>query len=674
MNFLAPTFLFGLLAISIPVVIHLIELRRAKRVAFTNVAFIKEVKNITSSHRRLKHILVLLSRVFFIVFFVLMFAQPFIPENIVDQRTSNHLKIFVDNSFSLENEAETEGNNLLDIANKHLRSLIEFSGNNSRFFYVDQTNRSNIYNAFTKEKVLNHLDDVTFSANNKSPKSVFSSIAISSKEPAEIVFYSDFQRNYFNPNLLKELTPDNNYYFIHLKGTAEHNAFVDSVFLEDEFVRLNDLNKITVKLRNSGLKEIKSCQVKFFIGSQQVSALAVNIPGKGISNVTFQFKLSDPNLKQCKIVLQDFPVEFDNTYYFTLQASSKLNILDLSEQGGVPTQHLYANEPVFNYSHLTAAQFNFAKLQKADLIIVNGLNTVSMALVGNLEDFVAKGGNLIIVPPKEINGNFLQFINKLKISSSAADKSPSNTAQTELASPDKSNPFFERIFEMNHSRIDMPKGFNILRWTKATGDILKFKNGDKFLSFFKRGSGQVFLFSTPLLEEYTNFANHSLFVPVMYKIAMESFKLKQYSAYDLGSPAINFSLMDQKYSEKDVFKLVKDSVVYIPEQQVREGKLVFSIPNELNKSGFYQLTSNQKVLTDFAFNFPKQESELDSYSVTELKNFAENAKNIKILDASDEIAIKKIFSQENFGTQLWKYCLILCLIFAFFEILLVRFL
>ncbi|MGV2482393.1 UNVERIFIED_CONTAM: BatA domain-containing protein, partial [Salmonella enterica subsp. enterica serovar Weltevreden] len=54
MNFLFPTFLIGLAAIAIPVIIHLFNFRRYKKVYFTNVRFLKELKQESDSKSRLK--------------------------------------------------------------------------------------------------------------------------------------------------------------------------------------------------------------------------------------------------------------------------------------------------------------------------------------------------------------------------------------------------------------------------------------------------------------------------------------------------------------------------------------------------------------------------------------------------------------------------------------------
>ena len=79
---------------------------------------------------------------------------------------------------------------------------------------------------------------------------------------------------------------------------------------------------IRIRVKNSGNNNISNCNVKFFIGNEQVSVLSINIPAKQTSTFVFNYRLPDTEPKNCRIVLQDFPIEFDNTYYFTLQASA----------------------------------------------------------------------------------------------------------------------------------------------------------------------------------------------------------------------------------------------------------------------------------------------------------------------------------------------------------------
>src|SRR5215470_8319470 len=103
MQFVFPGFLFALSALSIPIVIHLFNFRRFKKIYFTNVRFLQEIKQDTRSRSRLKHLLILLARILMILFLVLAFAQPFIPvnkSNVVSG--TKHISIFIDNSFSMD--------------------------------------------------------------------------------------------------------------------------------------------------------------------------------------------------------------------------------------------------------------------------------------------------------------------------------------------------------------------------------------------------------------------------------------------------------------------------------------------------------------------------------------------------------------------------------------------
>lgn len=78
MNFLFPTFLFGLSAIAIPIIIHLFNFRKYKKIYFTNVQFLKELKHESDSKSKLKEWIILLLRILAISSLVFAFAQPFI--------------------------------------------------------------------------------------------------------------------------------------------------------------------------------------------------------------------------------------------------------------------------------------------------------------------------------------------------------------------------------------------------------------------------------------------------------------------------------------------------------------------------------------------------------------------------------------------------------------------
>jgi len=132
MNFLYPGFLFALIAVAIPVIIHLFNFRKFKKVYFSNVQLLKEVEQQNSSREKIKNLLILLSRILAIIFLVLAFAQPYIPQN--NQKNSglsNSVSIYIDNSYSME--AVNKDGNLLDEAKRRAKELIKGFGLNDRF-------------------------------------------------------------------------------------------------------------------------------------------------------------------------------------------------------------------------------------------------------------------------------------------------------------------------------------------------------------------------------------------------------------------------------------------------------------------------------------------------------------------------------------------------------------
>jgi hypothetical protein len=74
-------------------------------------------------------------------------------------------------------------------------------------------------------------------------------------------------------------------------------------------------------------------------------------------------------------------------------------------------------------------------------------------------------------------------------------------------------------------------------------------------------------------------------------------------------------------------------------------------------------------LAILAFNDNRAESDMSYFTAADLEKILPNAK--PLLTAGNG-SIKSVVAESNFGTQLWKLCIILALIFLLAEILLIR--
>jgi hypothetical protein len=85
------------------------------------------------------------------------------------------------------------------------------------------------------------------------------------------------------------------------------------------------------------------------------------------------------------------------------------------------------------------------------------------------------------------------------------------------------------------------------------------------------------------------------------------------------------------------------------------------------------LTHQKDTVATIAMNLPTSESIVDFYDVEELKMLFSERKNVKVSSISEAIKLKNEDIIRGDQIPLWKYALILSLIFLLAEICVLRF-
>ncbi|WP_242928466.1 hypothetical protein [Pontibacter vulgaris] len=511
----------------------------------------------------------------------------------------------------------------------------------------------------------NVLDNLDFSAK----PSRFQNLSTTNEH---IFVLSDFQKNTFTPAYLRQLDSLSQVHLVPLQAESINNVTVDSVFLEDEFIRVGGDNTLHIKVYNAGNNPVDGCPVKLFIDEKQVAALSLDLPAKQVTEATITFGIPGAgSMKKAYVTLEDYPVDFDNTYYFILSPSGSIQISEISDQPSGSLSKLYGHEPFFKINTFDAKSINYGTVSASNTILLNNLPVISAGLAATAANFVKAGGTLIILPSSSgEQSSYTSLFEALSIPATLTG-TLDNVAKTALQAPDPKKPFFKSIFSTFDPKMQMPLATRSLAWSRASEDILKFRGGAPFLSRFDRGKGQVYLMASPLDDKYNELMNHALLVPIMYRMAILSYKQEQQLAYSLAGGTVSLPVTTVK--KEGIYKLEKDSLSFIPDQQVRAGKLYFDIPADMADAGFYDLKSDGATVAKLAFNFDKKESYLEQYTPEELRNLLPKGKtNIHVYDYGDNFSVKGEFEKRFFGVKLWKYCLILCLFFLMAEIALIR--
>lgn len=665
MTFLYPSFLWALAALSIPVLIHLFNFRKTTRIFFSNNRFLKRVKEVTTAKRRLKHYLILASRLLFLFFLIFAFAQPIIPAK--DQlNAEKNIVIYLDNSQSMTAQMPDK-TPAIDAALNFSRSIVDLFPPDTRYRILtnDFAPFSNTFK--TKTEALDILTQVRTSSVSRSMEEIKNRLGQEgTNQSREFFWISDFQKSTAGaiPN---QWDSASRWHLVPITFASAPNVFVDSAYLQNPFAAGGEKNVLTVIVRNDGNEEVDQLNLKLTINGIQTGTATVNIPAGALAETNFDLTTGLSGLNRAAISFNDFPVSFDNEFFLALNFTNKISIIEIKPNAEItPVERVFGNKQVFNFRSYSVANFNYSLLAQADLVVVNGIDRIDAALNLSLRNYINESGTLLLIPGtnpdaqslQQLTGNPLVIVINVKTNLQDMDR------------PDFNNPFFENVFEERSVSMAMPKAVQVLRWGPDRSSILRLKNDEPFLSRFDQG-GKLYLLASPLNQAFTDFHNHALFVPVMYRIAGSSRKNDTRLYYTLKENFITLKL--DSLREEEPLRL-KGAQEIVPAQRIVNEQVFLEIPKFSISQGFYQVLAGSDSVGLIAFNLDKAESLLDQFSGTDVKNQMGNASNISIFEAGSAEAFSNGIKERYLGKPLWKYALMISLLFLFVEVLLIRFL
>ncbi len=665
--------MYALVAVALPVLIHFLNLQRPRKVAFPNVRFLRELQQTTSNRLKLKHWLILLTRVLFIIFLVLAFAQPFLGSTDQQKNGNTLVQAFVDNSFSMMQEGE-EGKSFDQSLSAALKLSEAYPGT-TKFELITQDFEGKDALQRSKENFSERLSELKYSGSSRAWNEVFSRsssrLQQTSADQKHVYLFSDFQKGKTSLDKLP-LDSATTYFWVPMQSKEIQNVYIDSAWLSSPVVRENENVELNCKIFNSGNNEVNDFPVKFYVEGIQVSSQNVSISANASVLVTFTFVVQGKGDKRAEIRIDDQPVSFDNQYFLTFRVSPVIRILHLYEKDPVLAR-VYGGEPLFRLTSRPVGDFNYAQIDQSDLVVLEGIRSIPESLIQPLFRFAQQGGNVVLVPSyngsQESYGNFLNVFGVSGVQGfSSVDTSQRVAAQ--LAVIPFEHPFYSDFFIKNDGRLQMPFAFKAFTCLPKGEALMKYRDGSLFMSRISSGNGMMYMFMGGLQMPYTDFANHSLLVPVFYKIAFLSVGQMGQLAYSFQQAQASLKL---DFPPKSNVSLVQGKTRIIPAQRYVQGKLILELSQENLSPGFYELYHEDSLLTVLAFNYGKSESSMNFYKEEELKVIAANYPNVRLLDPGSSETFLSTVKAAGLGIPLWRYCILACLVFLLAETLLIRY-
>lgn len=672
MNWLYPLFFTALAAIAIPIVIHLFNFRRFKRVYFTNVALLQEVQQETRSLRNLKHLLVLIARILAIAFIVLAFVQPFIPAASGNGRQGvAAISVYVDNSFSMSSVGK-EGE-LLQAAKNKARDIASVYSSTDLFQLLTADFEGKHQRLVSKEDFLNMVDEIQVSPSSRKLSEIITrQKEILNKDPQSpktAFIISDYQQSMLDVQAVNADTSINTQ-LIKLNANTKANLSVDSAWLETPYIKVNQAAKLLVRVKNYGEGQ-ENIPLTLKINNVQKGLANFSIGKDEVKEIELSFTVSSTGWQSASLEVMDNPITFDDRLYFAFEVKENINVMAISPAPSKNLAAVYGGvDEYYRLTQVSDQQLDYSSFSKYTLMVIDGVKTISSGLTAELGKFINAGGSIVFFPPAEekLDNSINGFLTQLGASSLQAY----NEKNERVTSLNVEHPLFRYVFDGQKDNTDKPVLQKYFATSASGGEpIMRLQNGQSFLSHYTVGSGHFYLFNSPLNGEWNNFATHALFFSVMSNMALNSVN-KTNLFYTIGDgQLVKLNLTGQ--GKDQVYKLALDKGEFIPQMVVKENKLNLSPGPELKQPGNYSLLSGRDdAKVRIAFNYNRNESANAYFTETELSDLIK-IPGIKVLQNNPK-GIKQAIIEADKGVQLWRYCIMIALFFLITEVLLLRFL
>ena len=609
MHFQQPGFLWGLLLILLPIIIHLFQFRKFKTIYFPGVFRLVEQLNASKKQKTIKHWWLLITRSLAILFLVMAFSMPSCNEQHQVTTLENKIVLVIDCSPSmlLQNNGEV----LLEKAKNAGRKIIENANTNTKFAII--ANHSQMSQQWLDSRAaLNMISEIQA---NQIPESLPDWIKnidplIASNDGSNLFVYlitdakQDVFEGYKNINYTNAI-----WKVVEIESTDPINFSIDSAYVTNPWNTNNKSQTITAQV---------SCSQTDFVGSLNVQLISAD---KIIGNFKAEFNkqnklevnflLPNLSLNKLQLRLEDNSIQADNTLLLHLNTSEEFPLV-------VSGNNSFVNKLIKAQSIFQVTQFSgFEKLNPTvKTVVFCNAENINVKTLFSISELTQKGINVVCVPQsKNINSDdFFGLKVKLKkekyaISSSGLNNDIFKSAFTEAIDEKTQMPFVTEYFQIEKQ--------NDPNWQT----ILTLENNDPILLKKESGNGTIWLWLSDFESGSISFAKSSLFLPLFTQLFMGNFhESKPIFGYLNSNNPMPICRVKEFNIEKGAV-LRNEQSEWMANLEMSENGLAFNTQFQSNKPGYYALcpSKENKFKEIVALNALRTEKDLKSISL-ERKN------------------------------------------------------
>jgi hypothetical protein len=653
MGFFAPWFLAGLLAVGLPVWLHLLRKHRSPPQPFGSLMFWERHTQSSIKHRRLRYLLLLALRTALFVLIALAFAHPYIErKSIPFQHTGEITVLAIDNSLSMR------AGNLFDQAKQMAKSEISGLRAGDRAQVLELGSRVHPLSDVTDDKQqLNAAIDAAETSDDKTSFAELSrslrSIAQSLKLPLRVELYSDMQQTGMPPNF-NDLRLNA---AIRLEPHPLASKQVPNFALENVIAprRVYDGKKQRVLATVASFGEPKATRhVSLMLNDRTVETKSVDVPEGGRATVEFQ-SLDVPygrNKGALKIDSAD-ALPADDTFYFSVERSDPRPALFVYEAGNQMALFYFkaaleaSGQSAFDMQPAVVEQTANVNPAKYAFVVISDVGVLPGGFENQLREYVQNGGSVLVALGHNSMAKMKVPVSDDHIAESRYAGREGERFQT-AAWLDPSHPSIQK--DNNWAGV---KFIRVLRVDPGKSRVVaRLSDETPLLMDQQMGGGHVEVFASTFDNIDNDFPRHASFVPFVEQTARYLGRL------DTGPPAVQVGSFEELRDSKE-----KGSAVDVVDPK---GGRVFDLKEaataqnvQFTMAGFYDIRRPNGRNELVAVNSDRRESDLTPASAEDLKLWQNTANGTSGGDSSA--------TSEQKPVSLWWYVMLAALALAVAE-------
>ena len=675
MTFLSPSVFWLLGALSIPIIIHILNRFRVRKVEYSSIALIDELRSSAIYRLNLRKVFILILRLLFLTSLIFMFARPvtkgFIPGWFAGEKDAS-LVIIIDNSASMT--ATRNGKSYLDISKNEVMALLPNFKKETQII-ISQTcpqkivfkglnTSSEIRNSIKYIEPTNDYDSLWESINNVIIDEDINGVI------KECVVFSDFM-HYPDSAFIKDSEDRDNWKFYFIKhGKMDKNLGVTSVSFLNRMKILNQLISIETNVKNTGNNNLVNIPIELSFNSQRVGQVITEFkPDFGKSFLFQAYPIKDGILESV-ITLPEDDYLLDNNWYQTVSIMDKINCGVLGpnlEDISLIEMVLQSIDPdgsFLNITRILQPKIKRLFLNDLDVILVHNIEGISEEGVQDLESFLKKGGGIIWFQGDSNVENFhLDLFSRLNFPKQEnLVNSGGGVFNTEVIS-DQS--YLLKDLQKRTIEKELPEIFKYIEISSSPNHEVHWKlnNDDPLLLEFSEGIGSIFYFSTLLDFDWTDLPIRGMIVPLLYRLLILT-----------GTDEINTAPV--LINEPKIIDIKESNLINSWEVVSPTGRTELIVPNydkenikitQTNELGIYEVYNNRKHFTSFPTRLHYNEYTRPFIEENNLNHIFLKS-NLRWINLDENF--NEVFSETRHGKSLWNIFLIVAIIFLLAETIL----